>query len=335
MAYKGNLTSWGNFTSSLQRKLENMIGQKGEPGEQGPEGPPGPQGPPGRDADLTEVNKHLAKIATTEELGHFKPDGTTITVDPVTGIASAAVSNSNTKVYTGDLNNLIENGYYSIPANTPNAPTSSTSWLIEVVVSADATYAVQTARHGGSNNLRENVFQRVAVKDGSGQFIWGTIASGSSGYLGNWKIVSMNISDAIDSETPLTGASSKAVKQLNDLKANKQQENWINAVMNSAWKNAVSDLPTQYRKDEFGIVHLRGAVTGGSAGNSIFQLPVGYRPSSGTLSIPVLVVTGDAVAGYTFRGITNLKLGVGGWCDFSAGWTANEKYYFDGTFKVQ
>jgi len=226
----GDLYVWSDTTNDWT----NVGTIKGPKGDTGPQGPQGEQGPPGQDADLTEVNQeianlqqtvtnnqqvvteHLGQIATTEELGHFKPDGVTITVDPVTGVASAAVSNINTKVYTGDLNKLTENGYYSVPANTPNAPTSSTSWLVEVVVSADATYAVQTARHGGSNNLRENVFQRVAVKDESGQFVWGTVVSGTSGYLGNWKIVSMNISDAIDSDTPLTGASSKAVKQLND-----------------------------------------------------------------------------------------------------------------------
>lgn len=252
-------------------------------------GPPGPDGPPGPPADLTEINQkvdglqnevteHSGQIATTEKLGHIKPDGETITVDPVTGVAIATVANIDTKVYSGDLNNLTENGYYSVPANTPNAP-GSTPWLVEVAVSADATYVVQTARHGGSNNLRENVFQRVAVKDGSGQFIWGTVTSGTSGYLGNWKIVSMNISDAIDSETPLTGASSKAVKQLNDSKANKIQETSFSPSLQNGW--LASSTPKLY-KDEFGVVHLTAEIHSGTtaSGTTMLTLPVNYRPNN-------------------------------------------------------
>lgn len=226
----------------------------------------------------TALTEHSGQIATTEKLGHIKPDGETITVDPVTGVAIATVANIDTKVYSGDLNNLTENGYYSVPANTPNAP-GSTPWLVEVAVSADATYVVQTARHGGSNNLRENVFQRVAVKDGSGQFIWGTVTSGTSGYLGNWKIVSMNISDAIDSETPLTGASSKAVKQLNDSKANKIQETSFSPSLQNGW--LASSTPKLY-KDEFGVVHLTAEIHSGTtaSGTTMLTLPVNYRPNN-------------------------------------------------------
>ncbi|AUS87796.1 hypothetical protein LBYS11_16280 [Lysinibacillus sp. YS11] len=289
----GNLYVWSDTTNDWT----NVGTIKGPKGDTGPQGPEGPQGLPGKDADLTEVNQeianikqtvtdnqqvvteHLGQIATTEKLGHIKPDGETITVDPVTGVASATVANIDTKAYSGDLNNLTENGYYSVPANTPNAPTSSTPWLVEVAVSADATYVVQTARHGGSNNLRENVFQRVAVKDGSGQFIWGTVTSGMSGYLGNWKIVSMNISDAIDSETPLTGASSKAVKQLNDSKANKIQETSFSPSLQNGW--LASSTPKLY-KDEFGVVHLTAEIHSGTtaSGTTMLTLPVNYRPNN-------------------------------------------------------
>lgn len=40
----------------------------------------------------TEVTEHLAEIATTEKLGHIKPDGVTLEVDPATGVASAKTS---------------------------------------------------------------------------------------------------------------------------------------------------------------------------------------------------------------------------------------------------
>lgn len=289
----GDLYVWSDTTNDWT----NVGTIKGPKGDTGPQGPEGPQGLPGKDADLTEVNQeianiqqtvtnnqqvvteHLGQIATTEKLGHIKPDGTTITVDPVTGVASATVANIDTKAYSGDLNNLTDNGYYSVPANTPNAPTSSTPWLVEVAVFADATYVVQTAHHGGSNNLRENVFQRVALKDGSGQFVWGTVTSGTSGYLGNWKIVSMNISDAIDSETPLTGATSKAVKHLNDSKANKIQESSFFPSLQNGW--LASSTPKLY-KDEFGVVHLTAEIHSGTtaSGTTMLTLPVNYRPNN-------------------------------------------------------
>ncbi len=78
------------FEGTMEEWIESL---------KGPPGPPGPEGPPGPPADLTEiyqtvdelkneVTEHSAQIATTEKLGHIKPDGKTINVDPVTGIAS-------------------------------------------------------------------------------------------------------------------------------------------------------------------------------------------------------------------------------------------------------
>lgn len=44
------------------------------------------------DSIQTKVIEHSAKIATTSELGHIKPDGETILVDPETGVASSSTT---------------------------------------------------------------------------------------------------------------------------------------------------------------------------------------------------------------------------------------------------
>lgn len=62
--------------------------------------------------------------------------------------------------------------------------------------------------------------------------------------------------------------------------AKKQQENWIAPTLLNGWINFGSPQSTAaYYKDDFGIVHLKGVLKSGSIGFSLFNLPVGYRPS--------------------------------------------------------
>lgn len=52
----------------------------------------------------------------------------------------------------------------------------------------------------------------------------------------------------------------------------------------NAWGNLGAGFSTAaYRKDERGIVMLKGVVAGGAAGNTIFTLPAGFRPVEITL----------------------------------------------------
>jgi hypothetical protein len=54
-----------------------------------------------------------------------------------------------------------------------------------------------------------------------------------------------------------------------------------------SWQNSLSTAyeTAGFYKDAEGIVHLKGAVIGGSSNNAIFQLPPGYRPASGKLIV--------------------------------------------------
>lgn len=76
-------------------------------------------------------------------------------------------------------------------------------------------------------------------------------------------------------------------QQLNEIvtvelpkKANKEQEDWINATLQNGWTNMVIDA--QYYRDTLGVVHLRGLVKkqGATKDDLILRLPVGYRADS-------------------------------------------------------
>lgn len=65
-----------------------------------------------------------------------------------------------------------------------------------------------------------------------------------------------------------------------EIKANKQQEDWIFASVTAPWANIV---PVKFYKDEFGVVHVVGVVrspneTTEHTAVTIFNLPVEYRP---------------------------------------------------------
>ena len=73
---------------------------------------------------------------------------------------------------------------------------------------------------------------------------------------------------------------------LNAKKANKVQEAWITPTLVNGWitgDNAIF-APIQYKKDNFGFVHLRGGIANG-VNNTICTLPVGYRPEG---SVPII-----------------------------------------------
>lgn len=60
-------------------------------------------------------------------------------------------------------------------------------------------------------------------------------------------------------------------------KASKKQEAWITPTLVNGWTHHET-RPVQYRKNEFGVVEIRGSAIGGSSGQVVFSLPSGYRP---------------------------------------------------------
>lgn len=60
-------------------------------------------------------------------------------------------------------------------------------------------------------------------------------------------------------------------------KANKAQEDWITPTLLNEWEIYSINFPVGYMKDEFGFVHVKGAVKNGTT-RVVFILPSGYRP---------------------------------------------------------
>lgn len=76
---------------------------------------------------------------------------------------------------------------------------------------------------------------------------------------------------------------SPAQKSIFNSKADKEQETWINCTMQNSWLADSGINTLKYRKDEFGIVNVRGQVykePNTTATSIITTLPVGYRPTS-------------------------------------------------------
>lgn len=72
-------------------------------------------------------------------------------------------------------------------------------------------------------------------------------------------------------------------------KADKVQEDWIEPTLLNGWLNrGGTEEIVGYIKDDFGFVHIKGTIDSGidTAGTTIFQLPIGYRPRK-ILSIPI------------------------------------------------
>jgi hypothetical protein len=123
--------------------------------------------------------------------------------------------------------------------------------------------------------------------------------------------------------TPLSAANLNKMEQgIEDAhlqKANKAQEAWIAPTLLNSWVNLGDSYPTAgYRKNQFGMVELRGIVTGGASGSVICVLPEGYRPAktcSGVITSSTgtgrvwLYPTGNVTHSTGAYGTGNLDLG--------------------------
>jgi hypothetical protein len=78
---------------------------------------------------------------------------------------------------------------------------------------------------------------------------------------------------------------------------------WINPTFQNGWGSGVGGVaPIRFRKLPGGLVVIQGYANGGTTG-VMFNLPAGYRPSSGTITLPCIrnnggtVTIGDATIG--------------------------------------
>ncbi|WP_176723195.1 tail fiber protein, partial [Lysinibacillus sphaericus] len=202
------------FQGTMEEWIESLKGEQG---------PPGPMGPPGPPADLTEinqqvstlqteVNEHVTGIATNEKLGHIRPDGTTFTVDPVTGVASSLVTNE-VKPFSGNLNDLTKTGLYEVPSFTANTPSNSPG-IVEVLTSLDNKIVVQKFLTL-SNNNNAAILRRTGYS-ATGQAPYNFSVVSGAGQINGWINDTIRLTDSVTSDSDFTAPTAKALKQVND-----------------------------------------------------------------------------------------------------------------------
>jgi hypothetical protein len=106
----------------------------------------------------------------------------------------------------------------------------------------------------------------------------GKVAVGVSAEASARNSADNNLQTNIDSEASTrSSADTNLQNQINNLAA-KTLEAWKSLPLNPGWTPAVGETAPQYRKDNFGLVHLRGTLnrTPG-AGTQICVLPGGYQ----------------------------------------------------------
>lgn len=233
-------------------------------------------------ASSTELETHSKEIATTEKLGHIKPDGSTITVDPETGVASASVgfqltdgdsTKSTVSAWGGTAKNIDEifevGFYYTNKAfgTLGTLPNDSTSFQVLVL-----SY---TNEQGTLTTPLQIAFSMPSSDEGA---VYMRNFYGVSIGWSPWVRITQKLSDSLTLDRSDMGASSKAVKTLNDTKASIVQPGEQNITLQNGWIGAA-----RYYKDTMGLVHVFLSISGGTKtkGTVLADLPVGYRPAWG------------------------------------------------------
>ncbi|WP_372632981.1 hypothetical protein [Cohnella sp.] len=90
-----------------------------------------------------------------------------------------------------------------------------------------------------------------------------------------------NIRESVDSLARGLTETKTQLSVMQNVKAQKQQPQWIAPTLMSGWVNAVDEEPAGYYKDDSGVVRIRGTIAGGvtNASTQLFVLPNGYRPA--------------------------------------------------------
>lgn len=196
--------------------------------------------------EINITTDHLDVIATRDKLGHIKPDGETITVDPETGIASASPqeqgyqlteSNGYAKDITGvDLNTVIESGFYkSVDGVTTN------NFPKDFIGGYNLSIEnIQTANNWTYQTLVSSTF--------AGTTIWKRARV--SGNWNTWKEIFPNKLDSGNVNlTPGTGwkvdllTSSLSFREVNGIVFVKA----YNIVPQTGYVNVITTLPLGYR----------------------------------------------------------------------------------------
>lgn len=163
------------------------------------------------------------------------------------------------KTFVGDLNNLIEPGFYSVPGNTPNAP-NNLPLLVEVMTSSNRDFVIQRATYDHLGTSTIPAFTRRAIKNTSGVLVWSTPSSGAVGFVGSWRVVDFILSDSINDSNTSVAATANAVKKVNDklMSGYGNPEGVVSATLGTLYVNLNGGVSTTLYVKTSGIVGNTG-----------------------------------------------------------------------------
>lgn len=269
----------GGFVGTEAEWLASLKGQKGDKGD------------PGADADLTgitqtvsdlqtDITEHLDESVASENGAHdLRYFGEKLEISNGTDWVEIPTGSSDTKVFTGDLNDLVEKGVFSIAADTPNSPIP-TEAIVEVTPSADGLTVMQVWMEKKTNaSFALNIRRQATRTDLSSPFVWGNdVDKSDAGFYKGWQRLHPMLTNSIDSDLQHEVATARAVKLLND----KLTPSWVNVTDVVAPFRTGNPTNVKIRKTA-GIASLSfqltlSASTVANTQYTLFNLPQGYAP---------------------------------------------------------
>lgn len=276
------------FIGTESEWLESLKGERGLTGEKGDPGVPGADG---KDADLTgitqtvsdlqtDITEHLDESVASENGAHdLRYFGEKLEISNGTDWVEIPTGSSDTKVFTGDLNDLVEKGVFSIAADTPNSPIP-TEAIVEVTPSADGLTVMQVWMEKKTNaSFALNIRRQATRTDLSSPFVWGNdVDKSDAGFYKGWQRLHPMLTNSIDSDLQHEVATARAVKLLND----KLTPSWVNVTDVVAPFRTGNPTNVKIRKTA-GIASLSfqltlSASTVANTQYTLFNLPQGYAP---------------------------------------------------------
>ncbi|KAA0944149.1 hypothetical protein FQ087_18670 [Sporosarcina sp. ANT_H38] len=263
---KGDKGDTGNTGS---QGLQGIQGIKGDTGLQGIKGDKGDKGDPGTVTKVNNIGPDASGNVTLP-----LPTEPDLTVYAKKTEVSSSVQRASWDTKETPTGSQAKVNAHENKKTNPHAVTKTQVGLSEVDNIKQATKAefdthkavVASPTTLGHVKVGTNL---TVTADGTLNASGGSVPDASTTVKG---IVKLN--DALNSSLTTEAATANAVKQVNDLKANKSQESQISISLQNGWGGNL-----RCYKNQFGVVQLFGMVTVGSLpSGTIATLPIGYRP---------------------------------------------------------
>ena len=216
------------------------------------------------------LTNDIYKIASQSELGRVKVDNDTILVDEFGTIRAKA----NTTSYYVEAKQGVNNNVYELSIPKITEYTNGMKILLKVLENNKVGTVKININNLGEKDLYYQTYIGTVQNSGAleANKIYELVYSGDRFNLLGYPFISSSI---LSNQSTIV-ASASAVKELNDIKANKSLPEEAQLTI----QNGASGF-VRYFKDGFGIVHCEMFISGGTVTSNtvIGTFPVGFRPN--------------------------------------------------------